>query len=424
MLGAARLRFFAAGLVVVACAWPLVPSVRATPGTEVGALRTPGEVVVTRTIYRRGETGSTFVSQEVYVARSGRGGSVRKVTRDFGGWSSFSPSGDRVVYQSRDARDALVRIVDRDGRNATTVWPGAVMPAWSPINYELAGVTSFSGPAVVSLRDLRTGETTLISPIGERVSHLAPAWSPDGVHVAFFSRSFDDADWRIITIVRTPGYSPVPPRRLEVGGALNPRALAWSPEGDLIAFARVTGTYLDEIWTVRPDGSELHRVTDQADASSGRLAFSPDGRLILFSGRNPDGGVDLQVVPADGRSAPRPLRIPRPRSPFVAGDEPGSWAPGPVPVMSPRRVRKRLTIRGSGWATSSGCNAYVDLAAVYAGRTRTLARVRLRGASFRFARSTASARRAREVIATQRCRGGQHGRTPYRLRETRRVTRG
>ena len=55
----------------------------------------------------------------------------------------------------------------------------------------------------------------------------------------------------------------------------------WSPRGDAIMFCRrVEGDY--EIYTVRPDGSALTRLT-RSPGNDAHMAWSPDGEWIAFA---------------------------------------------------------------------------------------------------------------------------------------------
>ena len=55
----------------------------------------------------------------------------------------------------------------------------------------------------------------------------------------------------------------------------------WSPRGDLIMFSReAAGDY--EIFTIRPDGSDLKRLTF-AKGNDAHMNWSPDGEWIVFS---------------------------------------------------------------------------------------------------------------------------------------------
>jgi Tol biopolymer transport system component len=56
---------------------------------------------------------------------------------------------------------------------------------------------------------------------------------------------------------------------------------AWSPEGSWIVFQRPYG----QLYLVRPDGSDLHRVPLDLPPNTGALnpSWSPDGTWIVFS---------------------------------------------------------------------------------------------------------------------------------------------
>ena len=55
----------------------------------------------------------------------------------------------------------------------------------------------------------------------------------------------------------------------------------WSPRGDLIMFSRlVDGAY--EIFTIKPDGTGLKRLTN-THGNDAHMAWSPDGEHIAFA---------------------------------------------------------------------------------------------------------------------------------------------
>lgn len=59
--------------------------------------------------------------------------------------------------------------------------------------------------------------------------------------------------------------------------------LSWSPNGDWIAFIGqpICGESSSQIYLVRPDGSEIKRLT-YSDVSKDNLSWSPDGRYIVY----------------------------------------------------------------------------------------------------------------------------------------------
>lgn len=79
---------------------------------------------------------------------------------------------------------------------------------------------------------------------------------------------------------------------------------AWSPDGTRIAFyTNRDGNF--EIYTVRPDGTDLKRLTDN-DARDTELNWSPDGTRIAFIS-NRDGQGTIYVMNADGTDPARLL---------------------------------------------------------------------------------------------------------------------
>ncbi len=68
--------------------------------------------------------------------------------------------------------------------------------------------------------------------------------------------------------------------------------------GDRIAFA-----YANDLWVANLDGTNVQRLTSHPGIES-TPHFSPDGKLIAFTGRY-DGNTDVYVVPADGGTPKR-----------------------------------------------------------------------------------------------------------------------
>ena len=65
-----------------------------------------------------------------------------------------------------------------------------------------------------------------------------------------------------------------------------------------VSAERVAFVYANDIWTADLDGRNVRRLT--SDVGSEMMpAFSPDGRLVAFSGQY-DGNIDVYVVPAGG----------------------------------------------------------------------------------------------------------------------------
>ena len=75
----------------------------------------------------------------------------------------------------------------------------------------------------------------------------------------------------------------------------------WSPDGRLILFHDHLDAPPDvsaNLWTVRPDGSDLTQLTFEDDGVTSYLgsSFSPDGTKIVFGRRPATGGVEANAA--------------------------------------------------------------------------------------------------------------------------------
>jgi TolB protein len=109
-----------------------------------------------------------------------------------------------------------------------------------------------------------------------------PSWSPDGRHIAFYS---DREGANAVYVVDADGHGE---RRVTAFGAgVQAYQPAWSPDGRWIAFTyrrsatphvEVEEAGASEIWVVRPDGSDSHRML----AEGAHAAWAPSGRLLAY----------------------------------------------------------------------------------------------------------------------------------------------
>ena len=150
---------------------------------------------------------------------------------------SFSPDAQRIVFgyggylMIRGASVASIRMVNRDGSN---------------------------------LQDLTAGTPNA----------GFPSWSSDGKEVVFrtWGKGPNDMGLRIINVetkeirVLTTGLDNLP---------------GWQPGGDRIVFTRKENNNFD-IYTIKPDGSDLKRLTD-FPATDAHAVWSWDGKQIMWN---------------------------------------------------------------------------------------------------------------------------------------------
>ncbi len=102
-----------------------------------------------------------------------------------------------------------------------------------------------------------------------------PALSPDGRRVAYVLRTLDTQHDRSHDEVWTVATGDGAPARLTAGPSDS--APAWSPDGSHLAFLRA-----GQVHVVAPDGGEPRRVTD-LPLGSGAPVWSPDGRRLALT---------------------------------------------------------------------------------------------------------------------------------------------
>ena len=125
--------------------------------------------------------------------------------------------------------------------------------------------------------------------------HL-PVWSPNGDRIAFITdRSSSVGPWGRYLHTMAADGSDVRNITPSLDLALYPPA--WSPDGQRIAF--VVDGRRPAIYTVRPDGSDLMRISEALSSPS----WSPDGERIAFTKPHDDDGVGLYTIAADGSDA-------------------------------------------------------------------------------------------------------------------------
>jgi len=227
---------------------------------------------------------------------------------------SFDAAGDRFVATARPGPThlgaALVMTTAASGRSQVIHEEkdrNVLGPQWSPrgdkIIFSIGEFPAFfDGFQKVFLKtgDRVEGgaQVAIVNADGSGFEELTrgdsnsafPSFSPDGQRFVYRAFEKDGYGLRIMNLetktvtALTREYDNFP---------------AWSPRGDLILFSRlVDGAY--EIFTIRPDGSSLKRLTF-THGNDAHQAWSPDGEYIVFASSRM--GFKDEVVYTD---APQP----------------------------------------------------------------------------------------------------------------------
>ncbi len=281
----------------------------------------------------------------------------------------LSPDASMVVF--------VVTVPDLDENTYTSrVWIAAVdgaspprpftsgehrdsRPRWSPDGERLAFVShrEDSGSELYVIPVRGGGELVRVAAWPEEIEELE--WSPDGARLAFTARQSDgearDRDrparhiTRVVYRLDNVGWTADRRRHLFVvaaDGSSAPRPLtdgdfdhagvAWSPDGDTIAFAsgrhdRWDMDSLVDLWTVPSAGGPATSLTETSSAY-GSPSFSADGTTLAFTWSDPrrypgHGQVGVMATGPDRRGEPRLLTtaLDRQCTPFLRGAQGGVW---------------------------------------------------------------------------------------------------
>jgi Tol biopolymer transport system component len=241
------------------------------------------------------------------------------------GFPSISADGRQIVVSERVSgagdRTALV-VWNTDGTNPRRIFRGqsSVMgPEWSRDGRWIA----FGAGTFFLERVNRPAQIMIVRPDGSEARAVTtgpgnagfPSWSPDGTQIVYrFWTDHITGGLRVVNVATgairtlTTEYDTLP---------------GWSPKGDRIVFnryAKDSRFAYDEfdIYTIRPDGTDLKRLTD-AEGNDAHPFWSPDGNHILWSSSRfgfkdeaaltiatPQPYAELFIMNADG-SNQRPL---------------------------------------------------------------------------------------------------------------------
>ena len=201
-----------------------------------------------------------------------------------------SRDGDYAIFEMNADGAAEHRLTDVAPDSSS---PAALFfqiePAWSPNGIKIAFASRRAGTFDIYVMNADGTGTRSLTSTKENDSH--PTWSSNGTMIAFtrggsgdiFVMNADGSDTRRISDPLAEEADP-----------------AWSPDGNWIAYVRRTpGTPVQEVWLARPDGSERHALTSQG-AKAFTPAWSPDSTRIVFSSNKDSEVFALYTIGVDG----------------------------------------------------------------------------------------------------------------------------
>ena len=240
---------------------------------------------------------------------------------------AWSPDGRRIAFESVHAcrsagnparcdRSTGVYVVNADGSFRVRLARHGRAPAWSPDGRALA---FFSGAKIYLMNADGSEHQALTKPMVGRSPFLA--WSPDGRQLAFLADGGCGQYCFNLYVLNSDGSGLRNlTSKLAAGGGFGARLAwdpVWSPDGRKIAFVR-----LDKrlgVYVVNADGSGVRNLTPKPAEAYAAPAWSPDGRKIAFASER-DGNSEVYVMNANGSGQRNLTRNP-------AFDADPAWSP-------------------------------------------------------------------------------------------------
>lgn len=222
---------------------------------------------------------------------------------------SWSPDGSRLAFSglvrlrrgSRRIPPVAAFLISSDGSGLTAVpgGTGGFEPIFSPDGNTLAftrlrerrrknedgGEDRVYESAAIWLVDLTSGESRQLTPWRNHLSNVASSFSPDGETLAV-SRTFGRERIESVAMRLDGNGSTV----LSRGGF----APMYSPDGSHIALLRGhrrvflsphsrTVATVTDLFVMKADGSELHRLTDTPRLAESAAGWDPSGRRLVYT---------------------------------------------------------------------------------------------------------------------------------------------
>lgn len=176
--------------------------------------------------------------------------------------AEWSPDGTRIAL----LEDSLA-VMNADATGRRTLGVGARYATWSPDGTRLAYVSSgLGGQAVDDIYTIAPDGTRALRITQDGVHKNSLSWSPDGTKLVFGGPQ----GVHVIPASGGAPESPAPGRQ--------PR---WSPDGTRVIFVTdaYNGGQNDDVYTVRPDGSDLrnlsHSDAEESEPDWGPRSLSP-----------------------------------------------------------------------------------------------------------------------------------------------------
>jgi Tol biopolymer transport system component len=161
-------------------------------------------------------------------------------------------------------------------------YPG-IAPGFSPDGKWLSYISPLNN--TIQLYNLKGNKNTTISLAPGSQPRIAQPWDPAGGSLLFWEAPTAGQN----APLHVKRYDLASGQRIDLGGPSTGAEFetSWSPDGQWIAITRDASSpsqpnHRQEIWLVRPDGSQGHVIVNEKQVSYSNLAWSPDSHFLVY----------------------------------------------------------------------------------------------------------------------------------------------